>query len=66
MDDFAPAVGPQTMILPVQNGMKHVDILAQRFGTNHLWVAFARSQPSLTIRGGCSSSPSFRIWYMAK
>ena len=32
MGDFAAAVGPQTMILPVLNGMKHVDILSARFG----------------------------------
>jgi 2-dehydropantoate 2-reductase len=32
IDDLAPAVGPETMILPVLNGMKHVDTLAARFG----------------------------------
>jgi 2-dehydropantoate 2-reductase len=32
LDDLAPAVGPDTMILPVLNGMKHVDTLAARFG----------------------------------
>lgn len=32
--DMAPAVGPETMILPVLNGMRHVDILADRFGKN--------------------------------
>jgi 2-dehydropantoate 2-reductase len=32
MHDFAAAVGPQTMILPVLNGMRHVDLLTQRFG----------------------------------
>jgi 2-dehydropantoate 2-reductase len=32
LDDFAPAVGPETMILPVLNGMKHVGILTARFG----------------------------------
>ncbi|MBK1842298.1 ketopantoate reductase family protein [Azospirillum sp. YIM B02556] len=32
MDDFAPAVGPETMILPVLNGMRHVDRLKARFG----------------------------------
>lgn len=32
LDDVAPAVGPETMILPVLNGMKHVDVLAARFG----------------------------------
>jgi 2-dehydropantoate 2-reductase len=32
MHDFAAAVGPQTMILPVLNGMRHVDLLTQKFG----------------------------------
>jgi 2-dehydropantoate 2-reductase len=32
LDDMTPAVGPDTMILPVLNGMKHVDTLAARFG----------------------------------
>ena len=30
--DFAPAVGPGTMVLPVLNGMQHVDQLRARFG----------------------------------
>jgi 2-dehydropantoate 2-reductase len=32
MDDLAPAVGPTTMIVPVLNGMRHIDLLAARFG----------------------------------
>jgi len=32
IDDFATAVGPETMIMPVLNGMRHVDILEERFG----------------------------------
>ena len=32
IDDLAPAFGPETMILPVLNGMKHVGILTARFG----------------------------------
>lgn len=32
MDDFAPAVGAGTMILPVLNGLRHMDILSARFG----------------------------------
>ena len=32
MNDFAAAVGPTTMILPLLNGMRHIDLLAQRFG----------------------------------
>ncbi len=30
--DFAPAVGPETMILPVLNGMRHLETLATRLG----------------------------------
>src|SRR5437660_8629368 len=32
MNDFAPAVGPRTMIFPVLNGMRHIDLLTNRFG----------------------------------
>ena len=32
MADLAPAMGAETMILPVLNGMKHVDLLTARFG----------------------------------
>lgn len=31
--DLAPAVGPETMILPLLNGMRHMDMLRARFGT---------------------------------
>jgi 2-dehydropantoate 2-reductase len=34
MDDIAPAVGPDTVILPVLNGMRHVEVLKDRFGEN--------------------------------
>jgi 2-dehydropantoate 2-reductase len=32
MESFAPAVGPDTVILPLLNGMRHIDELAARFG----------------------------------
>ena len=32
MDDMAPAVGPETMIYPVLNGMRHIETLIRRFG----------------------------------
>jgi 2-dehydropantoate 2-reductase len=31
---FAPAVGSKTAILPLLNGMRHLDVLDQRFGAN--------------------------------
>ena len=36
MNDFAPAVGPGTMILPVLNGMRHIDLLTTRFGEDRV------------------------------
>ena len=30
--DFAAAVGPETTIIPTLNGMRHIDILEERFG----------------------------------
>lgn len=32
VDDFAPAVGPRTVIIPLLNGMHHMDVLTKRFG----------------------------------
>ena len=32
MNDFAAAVGPETIIFPVLNGMRHIDVLTKRFG----------------------------------
>src|SRR6202049_3088446 len=36
MDSFAPAVGPRTAILPLLNGMRHLDFLKARFGAGHV------------------------------
>jgi len=36
LDDVAPAVGPETMILPTLNGMRHVDVIAKRFTPRNL------------------------------
>lgn len=33
IDAFAAAVGPETVILPLLNGMRHLEILQARFGT---------------------------------
>ncbi|GAA2025322.1 ketopantoate reductase family protein [Catenulispora yoronensis] len=32
VDDLAPAVGPGTLIVPVLNGMRQIDLLVERFG----------------------------------
>jgi len=33
---FAPAVGPATAILPLLNGMRHIDLLVERFGAERV------------------------------
>ena len=36
IDSFAAAVGPETAILPLLNGMRHLDVLDERFGAAHV------------------------------
>jgi 2-dehydropantoate 2-reductase len=36
MTSFAKAVGPATAILPLLNGMRHIDRLVERFGAEHV------------------------------
>jgi 2-dehydropantoate 2-reductase len=36
LEDIAPAIGPETMIVPVLNGMQHLDIIARRFSPHNL------------------------------
>jgi 2-dehydropantoate 2-reductase len=36
MDSFEPAVGPDTAILPLLNGMRHMDLLKARFGAGRM------------------------------
>jgi 2-dehydropantoate 2-reductase len=36
MASFAPAVGPETAILPLLNGMRHLEMLDARFGRAHV------------------------------
>jgi 2-dehydropantoate 2-reductase len=34
--EFAPAIGPDTVILPVLNGVRHIDLLSAKFGRSHV------------------------------
>ena len=51
IEDFAPAVGSQTMILPVLNGMKHVDDLQARFGADRVLGGVCRVSTTLDAQG---------------
>jgi 2-dehydropantoate 2-reductase len=50
-EDFAPAVGPNTMILPLLNGMRHIEMLAKRFGENAVLGGLCYCATTLDERG---------------
>jgi 2-dehydropantoate 2-reductase len=51
MDQFAPAVGPDTAILPVLNGMVHIDRLSAKFGAKHVLGGVANISAGLDSEG---------------
>jgi 2-dehydropantoate 2-reductase len=51
LPDMAAALGPETMILPVLNGMRHVDILADRFGKKSVVGCACKINASMDDRG---------------
>jgi 2-dehydropantoate 2-reductase len=57
--DFRPYVGEGTMILPVLNGMKHMDTLRSQFGAAHLVGGVAKLAASLGPQGEVLDHASF-------
>ena len=51
MNQFALAVGPDTAILPVLNGMGHIDRLIARFGAAHVLGGVANISAGLDAEG---------------
>jgi len=51
MDDMAPAVGRESTILPVLNGMRHLDALSARFGRGHVLGGMAQIPATLGPEG---------------
>ncbi|MBR0812809.1 2-dehydropantoate 2-reductase [Bradyrhizobium diazoefficiens] len=51
MSQFAPAVGTSTMILPILNGLKHVDALTTRFGAARVLGGLANVSAGLDADG---------------
>ena len=52
MASFATAVGPQTAILPLLNGMRHLDVLAARFGAERVLGGQCVISTTLEANGG--------------
>ncbi len=51
MDDIAPAIGPGTAIVPLLNGMRHLDELSARFGPQQVLGGSVRIIADLTDDG---------------
>jgi len=51
MDQFAPAVGPNTMILPILNGMGHLERLSARFDAKRVLGGMANISAGLDAEG---------------
>jgi 2-dehydropantoate 2-reductase len=51
MESFAGAVGPETAILPLLNGMKHIDALSARFGAEKLLGGLCMISATLGVGG---------------
>lgn len=51
MEEFAPAIGPDSVILPLLNGMRHLDQLTQRFGAQHVLGGVCQISAALDQNG---------------
>ncbi|MCM5558650.1 2-dehydropantoate 2-reductase [Pleomorphomonas sp. JP5] len=51
LDDIAPAIGPSTVILPLLNGLKHFDVLSERFGADKVVGSFCKINARLDDHG---------------
>jgi 2-dehydropantoate 2-reductase len=51
MDEFAAAVGPNTMILPILNGLGHMDRLTARFGSGRVLGGMSNISAGLDADG---------------
>jgi 2-dehydropantoate 2-reductase len=51
INDFAPAVGPASMVMPLLNGYRHLDILIDRFGKEFVVGGSTRIVTDLDAEG---------------
>jgi 2-dehydropantoate 2-reductase len=51
LEDMAGAVGPDTIILPLLNGMQHMEMISERFGADRLLGCLCKVATSLDDQG---------------
>jgi len=61
MNAFAPAVGPQTAILPLLNGLRHLDDLQQRFGAGRVLGGLCMISAALDAAGAVQHLNDFHV-----
>jgi len=62
--DMAPAIGPGTVIVPLLNGMRHVDELLGAFGPERAWGGVCLIQATLDAEGDVAVlAPMHRLGY---
>lgn len=66
MEDIAPAVGPDTLIMPILNGMRHIATLQQRFGEDKVIGGLCKINATLGEQGEIiQMTPLHQIFYGA-
>lgn len=66
MEDIAPAVGPDTLIMPILNGMRHIATLQQRFGDNKVIGGLCKINATLGESGEViQMTPLHQLYYGA-
>lgn len=64
MEDIAPAVGPDTLIMPILNGMRHIATLQQRFGDNKVIGGLCKINATLGESGEViQMTPLHQLYY---
>ncbi|WP_312242299.1 ketopantoate reductase family protein [Pantoea sp.] len=64
LEDIAPAVGEQTLIMPILNGMRHINLLRQRFGAEKVIGGLCKIHATLGPQGEIvQMSPLHQIYY---
>jgi 2-dehydropantoate 2-reductase len=60
IEDFGPAMGAQSMILPMLNGMAHLDVLTKRFGAQRVIGGDCRVSVQLDRNGAIRQLADFQ------
>ena len=64
MEDIRPAVGENTLIMPVLNGMRHIDLLRERFGDQHVIGGLCKIHATLGADGEIIQlTPLHQLYY---